>query len=205
MSDYSGPVQADLNPIRYNDDLLGFSARCEVTKCGNRHEDYIEIRAFDPIPDRVFGARLEGDWIVLPLGVAIQVAAAILRTHLDEEKIGSFGELLDRILGRVTDDSCADCGTDTCPSEMGLRAEAYMVHDEVWAAAGMGPKGGHLCIGCIENRLGRRLAATDFRTDVPLNDLSIVDGRYAWSWRTPRLISRLSGQLTRTDEEITDA
>jgi len=32
--------------------------------------------------------------------------------------------------------------------------------------------GGALCIGCLEERLGRHLTADDFM-DVPLNDLSI--------------------------------
>jgi hypothetical protein len=88
---------------------------------------------------------------------------------------------------------CVDCGVNTCPTEMGPRAEEYIVLDEVWAAAAIPPNGGHLCIGCLEGRLSRQLTASDF-TDVPLNDLSIADDRYAWSWRTPSLISRLSGR-----------
>ncbi|MFD5425237.1 hypothetical protein [Streptomyces sp. NPDC127084] len=55
---------------------------------------------------------------------------------------------------------CSDCGTDSTD-------ERYMVRDDVWAAAGMCPFG-FLCIGCIEQRLGRRLAAADF-LDLPLN------------------------------------
>ncbi len=90
---------------------------------------------------------------------------------------------------------CVDCGIDTCPTEIGPRAESYMVYDEVWAAAGIAEDGGRLCIGCLEDRIGRQLSATDF-TDVKLNDLSITDGHYAWSWRTPRLVGRLSGQLS---------
>jgi hypothetical protein len=35
---------ADINPIRYNDNHLGLSARYEVTECGNSAEDYVEIR-----------------------------------------------------------------------------------------------------------------------------------------------------------------
>ncbi|URM90389.1 hypothetical protein LUW75_10730 [Streptomyces sp. MRC013] len=55
---------------------------------------------------------------------------------------------------------CADCGTDSTN-------ERYMVHDHVWAAAGMCPFG-FLCIGCLEVRLGRSLNAADF-LNVPLN------------------------------------
>jgi hypothetical protein len=32
---------------------------------------------------------------------------------------------------------CVDCGVDTCLTEMGPRAEEYIVHDEIWAAAGI--------------------------------------------------------------------
>jgi hypothetical protein len=50
--------------------------------------------------------------------------------------------------------------------------EWYMVHDDVWKAAGMETMGGALCIGCLEERLGRDLTADDFK-DCPLNDLSV--------------------------------
>jgi hypothetical protein len=64
-----------------------------------------------------------------------------------------------------------------------------MVTDYVWAAAG--DTKGCLCIGCLENRLGRRLSRTDF-ADVMMNDLSISDADYAWSWRSKRLRDRLT-------------
>lgn len=51
---------------------------------------------------------------------------------------------------------CVDCGGD---------AELYMVHDHVWPVPF---DFGWLCIPCLETRLGRRLAPTDF-TDVPAN------------------------------------
>jgi hypothetical protein len=62
-----------------------------------------------------------------------------------------------------------------------------MVTDAVWAAAGMpphvvreynAPGGAFLCVSCIEKRLGRALAPTDF----PFNEPS--------PWDTPRLASR---------------
>jgi hypothetical protein len=64
-----------------------------------------------------------------------------------------------------------------------------MVGDDVWAAAG-DPQG-CLCIACLEERIGRRLTRADF-DDVPMNDLSISDDDYAWSWRTDRLRDRLT-------------
>ena len=63
--------------------------------------------------------------------------------------------------------ACGDCGMNTVN-------EYYMVHNHVWEAAGK-PKawkptqpaseydgGGFLCIGCLEQRLGRQLTPADF-------------------------------------------
>lgn len=56
------------------------------------------------------------------------------------------------------------------------------MHNELWTLAGAAE--GYLCIGCLEDRLGRRLAREDF-TDVPINDL-----RYAGR-SSGRLVVRL--------------
>lgn len=58
---------------------------------------------------------------------------------------------------------CLDCGVDT-----GEIDEYYMVRDDVWLAAVESKSSGMLCIGCLEKRLGRTLAHTDF-TDAPVN------------------------------------
>ena len=57
-----------------------------------------------------------------------------------------------------------------------------MVHNSVWAKAGMDRDGGYLCIGCLERRLGRMLRPRDF-TSAPINDLDDP-------WATERLASR---------------
>jgi hypothetical protein len=62
-------------------------------------------------------------------------------------------------------------GFDTMPK--GRPQEYYMVHDEVWFAAGMTERSQRrssdfLCIGCLEARLGRTLIRRDF-ADVPIN------------------------------------
>ena len=57
---------------------------------------------------------------------------------------------------------CAACGVNTLHIN-----EYYMVTDEVWQAAWPRQRG-MLCIGCLENRLGRELTASDF-TDAPIN------------------------------------
>lgn len=67
---------------------------------------------------------------------------------------------------RAPTSPCADCGR--CTDKLG---EFYMVRDDVWLAAGMTPDGGLLCIGCLEDRLGRSLCADDF-TDAPCNDVT---------------------------------
>jgi hypothetical protein len=81
-------------------------------------------------------------------------------------------EQLDSLSVRELEDLCRsickDCGTDTTPPE-GDR-EDYMVHNELWRAAGMPDEdaGIYLCIGCLEKRLGRELTAKDF-TAYPVN------------------------------------
>jgi hypothetical protein len=56
-----------------------------------------------------------------------------------------------------------------------------MLNESVWEAATMGSGASFLCIGCVENRRGRMLQATDF-SGVPINAPSLAD--------TPRLALR---------------
>lgn len=92
----------------------------------------------------------------------------------------------------MTDDDqarCRDCQTPTapCTGKRGCRHkgrwEYYMVHDHIWDTAGADH--GYLCIGCLENRMARRLTAADF-TDAPINDPTDP-------WHTDRLTTRLVG------------
>jgi hypothetical protein len=63
---------------------------------------------------------------------------------------------------------CLDCQNDV------LRAgEYYMLRDLVWLAANP-RRQGMLCIGCVEKRLGRRLAPEDFQ-GAPL-DHHLING-----------------------------
>jgi hypothetical protein len=67
-------------------------------------------------------------------------------------------------------DQCHDCGGRAWRQ---LR-EDYIVHDDIWhqactAKPVMKDDCGLLCVGCIEQRLGRRLNSTDFKVCVPLN------------------------------------
>lgn len=74
---------------------------------------------------------------------------------------------------------CIDCGEDTTPwpghgrtPPPAGRWEHFMVTDEIWAAAGLtvGKRvgaGGRVCVGCLEDRLGRQLCAADFERGEP--------------------------------------
>ena len=72
---------------------------------------------------------------------------------------------------------CRDCSGNTLTMD-----EYYMVRNEIWGEFGV-PRG-MLCIGCLERRMGRRLAPADF-TDCPLNKDPV------WSLKSARLAARL--------------
>lgn len=91
---------------------------------------------------------------------------------------------------------CFDCAVDTLPLDYGHDAEYYMVTDDLWQRATSdwpGSRRRYLCVGCIEARIGRELTPADFK-DCNVNDLAFSRmQRWAWSWRTARLVSRLTG------------
>jgi hypothetical protein len=62
---------------------------------------------------------------------------------------------------------CKDCEIDTFEID-----EYYMVNDEIWNKIAPDDENKidyFLCIGCIENRLGRELVQQDFPMDIPVN------------------------------------
>jgi hypothetical protein len=54
----------------------------------------------------------------------------------------------------LVDFSCEDCGSDY--------DEYYMVQSDIWKAHGVNTGNGMLCIGCLEERMGRQLCRQDF-------------------------------------------
>lgn len=56
--------------------------------------------------------------------------------------------------------ACLDCGYDS---------GRYYESAEVWAATGLGPLDGRLCLDCLACRLGRSLRLDDFPDDAPFN------------------------------------
>lgn len=81
----------------------------------------------------------------------------------------------------VADWRCLDCGVDTDAID-----EYYMVLDPIWESATDGGADGHLCIECLERRLGRALRASDFSA-LEVNTNSRMP-------RSPRLADRLRDQ-----------
>lgn len=79
---------------------------------------------------------------------------------------------------------CADCGVYTSEHNGGI-SEYYMIHNHLWKAA-IGNEHIHmLCIGCLEDRLGRTLTKADF-TSVPVNSIQN---------QSERLVDRLTTDL----------
>ena len=76
---------------------------------------------------------------------------------------------------------CMGCGVDT-----NAIGEYYMVTDKLWAKAASAYASiddrGMLCIGCLEEAIGRTLSPTDF-TGAPLN--------WMWPGQSARLRRRL--------------
>ena len=79
---------------------------------------------------------------------------------------------------RMVDWRCLDCRVDTDAIE-----EYYMVRDPIWQQANPDVDG-HLCVGCLEQRLDRKLSASDF-ADVGVNDSTEIP-------RSARLTARLN-------------
>jgi hypothetical protein len=78
--------------------------------------------------------------------------------------------ILEDVLGMKWELKCPDC--------QGYDPESYMVHNAVWAEAGLEPDGGWVHLSCLSRRLGRPVIQADFPADTPAND---------WQpWELPR-------------------
>jgi hypothetical protein len=98
------------------------------------------------------------------------MTSALMDALLDP--VGAIRWWLHRDRHHLPPTPCADCNVECLPNTPPHVRDwhRYMVHDHVWTAAGMGRPGGWVCLGCIEDRLGRPLTADDL-ADLPLNDL----------------------------------
>ena len=57
---------------------------------------------------------------------------------------------------------CNDCHANI----RDIKEYDYMLHNNIWGKVG---KKEHLCIGCLEKRLGRKLGPNDFDWSLPIN------------------------------------
>lgn len=76
---------------------------------------------------------------------------------------------------------CMGCGVNTHEIN-----EYYMINKSTWYFVADSNPDGMLCIGCVEQKLGRKLTSKDFTT-CPLNVESLQFG-----WRSERLMDRLN-------------
>jgi hypothetical protein len=112
---------------------------------------------------------------------ALQERWTVLHSNQDRESL----------IGRTPETwLCVDCGANTAPgcqnrkeAELALaihgqgtstiddQSEVYTVKEDVWALTKLAGWGGCLCIGCLEQRIGRRLKPNDFVADHPFNSM----------------------------------
>jgi hypothetical protein len=76
-------------------------------------------------------------------------------------------------------------GEDGVDINLNSEWEVYGVRNKVWKAAGMEPRGGCLCIKCLEGRIGRKLTPKDFPRRYKFNHPDMPS--------TPRLKARRGG------------
>ena len=84
---------------------------------------------------------------------------------------------------------CAGCGTPTI-------TEQFMLHRHTWLQAGLPASAlavndGRLCVGCLEERLGRLLVPADF-------DEAFMNCDFRDLPRSERLEDRMGGHYTAT-------
>ena len=117
-----------------------------------------------------------GWWTLAPEARARYERMALVATELVTEQVRVHDEELDEEEEEELRASfhCLDCGVDTLAN-----GEWYMLRDDVWLEANP-VDDGKLCVGCVEERLGRKLGRENF-TDAPINSSG-------WS---PRLRARI--------------
>jgi excisionase family DNA binding protein len=71
-------------------------------------------------------------------------------------------------------EAASDCGETAwrmrcldCKRDVSKAGHYYMVSDALWAESGLAKDGGQLCLDCLEARIGRPLADSDFTTKRP--------------------------------------
>jgi hypothetical protein len=88
----------------------------------------------------------------------------------DPEALGITGDVERAFASAILEDVLGMRWGVKCPDCQGYDPESYMVHDAVWAEAGLEPDDGWFHLECLERRLGRKLTQADFPTDALSND-----------------------------------
>jgi hypothetical protein len=107
-------------------------------------------------------------WVSLTIAEDNSYQLEVVR-HLNRKRGGGavadhrLAHRIALVAGEDDDGVCVDCGQHTS-----LLKEYYHVHDEVWAKATTDETESMLCIGCLEERIGRTLEPSDF-SDAPIN------------------------------------
>jgi hypothetical protein len=118
---------------------------------------------------RHLAARFVGDMqdLLDAMQATIDGSAELLST-IGAEELAKLGE----------ESICNGCGMDTTPYDDHHRPvpgwEWYHVRDEVWEAAQKHGPVRFLCVGCLEQRIGRRLVPGDFDA-LPIDKPSSLD------------------------------
>lgn len=103
--------------------------------------------------------------------------AEVLHDIVDLWEFNGEGLTFQGLVEWGTPASCMGCARDTTPCDETGRPVAahwhwYMATDAVWeAATGAADTEGHLCLDCLEQRIGRPLAVADL-ADLPVNEPS---------------------------------
>jgi hypothetical protein len=87
----------------------------------------------------------------------------------DPEELGLTGDVERAFARAILEDVLGMRWGLKCPDCQGYDPELYMVHDAVWAEAGLEPDGGWVHLSCLSRRLGRPLTREDFPADTPAN------------------------------------
>lgn len=106
----------------------------------------------------------------------------------EKECLGSLSE--EEYLKEYSGFFCLDCNVNTLAID-----EYYMVQFSLWREANPSEEG-MLCIGCLENRIGRQLTVDDF-IEAPVNYFCKFQGT------SERLMSRLTDKFTDEKETCT--
>jgi hypothetical protein len=116
--------------------------------------------------------RIVDDWLEFEGVRVAKLLPGLSATFIDRlaetlDAIDENEDTIEKLESRIEllkDDNfrCVECGKHT-----GDEGEYYLVRNKLWAAAGLRPNGGMLCLAHLERRIGRQLEIKDFTARRP--------------------------------------